>query len=263
MYLVRAVVAAGCLSLAGCAHAGIAPATRPPAAADALVVLTGFGYGRGGERAFRALDRELASEGIDLYVPAYVARAGLEPSRDRLRRFIRDARLDRYERVHVFAFIAGGWTFNPLADTGALPNLATVIYDRSPYQERAPRVAMEKLPFPARLKYGDILAELARTPYAPLTIEGPRVGILVETRPTSFVRRFARTAQRYGPYQFECDSFAQRYDDCAYVAMTHDDLYERFAEVWPEVRAFIRDGRFTGGAIRTPPVRREAAAAQR
>lgn len=263
MYLVRAVAAACCLSLAGCAHTGIAPATRPQAAADALVVLTGFGYGRGGERAFRALERGMTSEGIDLYVPAYVSRDGLEPSRDRLRRFISDARLDRYERVHVFAFIAGGWTFNPLAETGALPNLATVIYDRSPYQERAPRVAVDKLPFPARLKYGDILAEVARTPYAPLTIEGPRVGIVVETKPTSFVRRFARTAREYGPYQFECAAFAQRYDDCAYLAMAHDDVYERFAEVWPEVRAFIRDGRFSAGAVRTPPIPRQAAAAHR
>ena len=263
MYLARAVAAAACLSLAGCAHAGIAPATRPHAASDALVVLTGFGYGGDGERAFKALERDMAAEGIDLYVPAYVSRDGLEPSRDRLRRFIRDARLDRYDRVHVFAFIAGGWAFNPLAETGALPNLATVIYDRSPYQERAPRVAVDKLPFPAWIKYGDILAELARTPYAPLTIEGPRVGIIVETKPTSFVRRFARTAQQYGPYRFDCDAFAQRHDDCAYLAMTHDDVYERFAEVWPEVRAFIRGGRFSPGAIRTPPIPRQAAAAHR
>ena len=50
----------------------------------------------------------------------------------------RENHLDRYRRVHVFAFIAGGWTFNPFGEAGTLPNLSTIVYDRSPYQERAP-----------------------------------------------------------------------------------------------------------------------------
>jgi hypothetical protein len=56
--------------------------------ADALLVLTGFGYGRAGRKALRA-------------------RSGLVASRTKLERFIREQRLDRYERLHVFAFIAG------------------------------------------------------------------------------------------------------------------------------------------------------------
>ena len=226
-------------------------------------MLPGFGYGPEGERTFRALSPQVAAEGFDLYLPTYIARAGLEESRAQLRQFIRDARLDRYDRVHVFAFIAGAWTFNPVADAGALPNLASVIFDRSPYQERAPRLALEKLPFPARLKYGDVLFDVARTPYAPLTTSTVRVGILVETRPTTFLRRFTQSARRYGPYRFDCGGFDQRYDDCAYVAMTHDELYVRFAEVWPDVLAFIRTGRFTAAANRTAPILDAAAAPAR
>ena len=48
-------------------------------------------------------------------------------------------------------------------------------------------------------------------------------------------------ARRYGPFAFECDAFGQRYDDCLYLPMNHDELYVRFAEVWPEVLAFIAD----------------------
>jgi hypothetical protein len=89
----------------------------------------------------------MAGEGMDLYVPTYISRGGLAESRARLQRFIRDNRLERYDRVHVFAFLAGAWTFNPLVEARELPNLATVIYDRSPLQERAPRIADEKLHF--------------------------------------------------------------------------------------------------------------------
>lgn len=255
MHLIRRLaVVACCLSFAGCANAIGRPAVSPAKpAADALLVLPGFGYSRAGEHAFRSLEPSLAAEGIDLYVPTYVARSGLEQSRERLHRFLRDNRLARYERVHVFAFIAGGWTFNPLGETRMLPNLSSVIYDRSPYQERAPRVALEKLRFLTWLKHGPVVFDLARTPYAPLSIPGVRVGLAVETSPTSFIKRFAATARGYGTYDFGCDAFEQRHDDCFYVAMSHDELYARFAEVWPEVRSFIRTGHFSASANRTPP----------
>jgi hypothetical protein len=259
MHVARLLVVACLASTVGCAQAIVT--ARPPAvvpskpAADALLVLPGFGYDRAGERAFRSLASSLAAEGIDLYLPTYVSRAGLETSRARLRRFIRDQRLERYERVHVFAFIAGAWTFNPLAETDVLRNLSTVVYDRSPYQERAPRIAVERLRFLTWVRYGRVVADVAKTRYAPLTKPAIRVGLLVETAPTSFIRRYAPAAERQGPYRFDCDAFEQRYDDCLYVAMSHDQLYARFAEVWPEVRAFIRNGQFTRSADRTPPAR--------
>ena len=85
-----------------------------------MVVLPGFGYDRDGERAFRALAPSMATEGFDLYLPTFVSRSGLEDSRERLQRFFQERHLDRYRRVHVFAFIAGGWTLNPLAEAGVL-----------------------------------------------------------------------------------------------------------------------------------------------
>jgi len=254
MHLARLAAVACCASSLACAHAIVRPTVTPSKpAAEALLVLPGFGYGGAGEHAFRSLAPSIAAEGMDLYLPTFVSRGGLEESRERLRRFVRDNRLDRYERVHVFAFLAGGWTVNPLVEADTLPNLATVVYDRSPYQERAPRIALEKLRFLTWLKYGSVVFDVARTPYPPTKAPGVRVGLIVETMPTSFIRRFAGSARRQGPYHFECDAFRQRYDDCSYVAMNHNELYARFAEVWPEVRSFIRTGGFTAAANRTPP----------
>ena len=96
--------------------------------------------------------------------------------------------------------------------------------------------------------------DLARTPYPPLTRPSPRVALLVETRPTTFLRKHAEVARGYGPLTFECASFSHRYDDCAYLPLNHDEIYRRFAEVWLEVKSFIQSGQFTTTAIRTPPV---------
>jgi hypothetical protein len=242
------------VGITGCARTLARPTIAPATpAVDAVLVLPGFGYGRAGERALRAIAPTMAADGFELFVPTYVARGGLDDSRERLSRFLREQSLDRYRRVHVFAFLAGGWAVNPLLEAGALPNLATVVYDRSPLQERAPRIADETMHVLTWIRYGSPVFDLAKTPYPPLTRPAARVALLVETRPTAFVRKHADVARGYGPLNFGCDSFSQRYDDCAYLPFTHDEVYRRFAEVWPEMKSFIESGQFTVAATRTPP----------
>jgi hypothetical protein len=239
------------LALPLIAAASLQPVTPPASRTEAFLVLRGFGYSGAGERALKTLEPAINAHGMDLHVPDYISRSGLDDSRKKLQRFVQE-RIARYERVHVFAFIAGGWTLNPLVAAGGLPKLATVIYDRSPLQERAPRIADEELHFLTWVRYGSPVFDLARTPYPPLTAN-VKVGLVVETSPTSFIRDHEKTARSYGPFRFECDGFAQRHDDCMYVNLNHDELYVRFADVWPEVLSFIRTGRFTTAANRAPP----------
>lgn len=239
---------------ASCAGPLVKPAVAPTAERhDALLILPGFGYGRAGGNAFKALAASATSDGIDVYVTPYVTRSGLDDSRARLERFIREERLDRYERLHVFAFLAGAWTLNPLLDRIDLPNLTSVVYDRSPYQERAPKIAVTKLRRRAWLRYGKTIFDVARTPYPAIPGHQVNVALLVESEPTPFMLAHAKDADAYGPFDFGCDSFGQRYDDCAYLPMNHTDVYTRFGDVWPDVRAFILTGRFSAGAIRRPP----------
>jgi hypothetical protein len=244
------VVAYACIAGASTTAAPQAPAPKPRT--EAFVVLRGFGYSSAGERAIRALEPAIAAQGMDLYIPDYLSRSGLDDSRKKLQQFMRE-RLSRYERLHVFAFIAGGWTLNPLVAAGGVPKLATVISDRSPFQERAPRIADENLHFLTWVRYGSPVFDLAHTPYPPLTASGVKVGLVVETSPTEFILDYEKIARSYGPFRFECDAFEQRHDDCMYVDLNHDELYVHFAQVWPEALAFIRTGRFSSAAGRTPP----------
>jgi hypothetical protein len=240
--------------MTACAGSTIRPSLTPPKPkTDALLILPGFGYGGKGEKSLRSLVTTMGGEGIDLYVPTYIVRSGLAESRTKLQRFIRDHRLGQYDRLHVFAFIAGAWTFNPILAGQTLPNLATIIYDRSPFQERAPRIATEKLHFLTWVRYGSPVFDVAKTPYVPLAIPDVKVALLVETKPTSFITHHEKTARGYGAYRFECDAFMQPYEDCMYVPLNHDELYIQFTEVWPELLTFIRTGRFSSAANRTPP----------
>lgn len=248
----RAFAVALLVACSGCRTPAAAPVPEP-LHPDALMIVPGFGYTRAGARAIRVAADSLAARGIAVYVPDYVRRGGLAESRAALLEFYRAHGLDRYERLHVFAFIAGAWTINPAINTGALPNLASVIYDRSPMQERAPRVAVDWFGFGLWLVMGPVIFDVARTPYTPIEREGVKVGLLVETKPTSFIRRFAGTAKGYGPLSFECATLGQRYDDCAFIALSHDELYLQFPAIVPAIVAFVRTGRFPDDADRTPP----------
>jgi hypothetical protein len=247
-------ILATCTSIPGCASALVMPSlARAKPGTDALLVLPGFGYNEAGEKALRMLGDSVAAEGIDLFVPTYISRAGLAQSRVNLEHFIHDHRLDQYDRLHVFAFIAGAWTVNPIVEGQRLPNLATIVYDRSPYQERAPRVADEELHFLTWLRYGSPVFDVARTPYPPISQPDVKVAIVVETMPTAFVKGHEATVRSYGAFHFECDAFMQRRDDCMYLSMSHDEMYVRFAAVWPELLSFIREGHFSRTANRVPP----------
>lgn len=230
-----------------------ASAASPPSNDTALLILPGFGYSRSGEQAMRSLAPAMKREGIDLHIADYLTRGGLAGSRAKLQRIIRDHRLDQYRRLYIFAFIAGAWTVNPLIEDGTLPNLAGIIYDRSPFQERAPAVAADRLRVFAWLRFGSTIFDLARTPYSPIGTNGVNVALLVESTPTEFVREHEKDVRAYGPFAFGCDAFNQRYHDCAYVRLNHDELYQRFPDLWPELLAFIRTGRFTNAIARTPP----------
>ena len=131
-----------------------------------------------------------------------------------------------------------------------MPNLTTVVYDRSPFQERA-----ESRRGQAARSAGSLWVSPVRR-REDATLRSKRrvdVGLIVETTPTAFIRRFKNAARAYGPFQFGPDAFNQRHRDRAYVALNHDEMYARFAEVWPELLSFIRTRRFTDAANRTAP----------
>lgn len=251
------VLIACCACSSGCASALVSRSVTPARpAAEALLVLPGFGYGRDGERAFRELARSVEQDGLDLYLPTFIARSGLDESRRRLHRFIGDSRLERYQRVHVFAFLAGGWTFNSLG-ASTIPNLTTVVFDRSPYQERAPAVARETLKLFAWLRYGPVIFDVARTPYPPLEAPGVRVGLVVERDPrnSSPAMRLRQTGM------VPTDSSATRWRNATTTACTSRSITRTSTPTLP--RSGPTSDRSSGRAASHPPPigRRRSAAA--
>lgn len=245
------------LAPAGCATHDIVVASPASVARhESVLVLPGLGFAHENKKDMRAFATKLAAEGYDVYVPDYIRRKGLDASVGSLGEFIRRKRLDRAPKLHVFAYIMGGVTFDLYLEKNALPNLGSVLYDRSPLQERAPVIVTTHLPIVGRILFGQVIFDLAKARYPTLSRSDIPIGILVENRATPFLRKHRKQALAMSPLSFDEEALAQPHTAICYVWLHHLEMYHRFDVLEPEVLSFLREGHFRESA-RTAPFDRD------
>lgn len=221
---------------------------------EAVVVVPGITIGVAGRRSvarfFGAAPYDLFF--LDYLYGATLHRCSLEGAVENLQGLLQAHGLEAYARVHVFANILGGWTVNLALRSRPLPNLASIVYDRSPIQERAPAVVSGLLPVSTRTVLGRVVEDVAATPYPALHGDGVRVGLVIEDRASLLMRMLRRSADRMGPYAFEAERMGQRFDDALHVALSHDEIYTGIDSYGPAVLRFFRDGAFPDHVRREP-----------
>ncbi len=219
---------------------------------EAFLILSGFGsFLEGTKDQKRYFGSQKA---YDLYIPDYISRKDVAASADNLERFFQKHQLRKYKRIHVVGYIVGSWTINTWLRRHKEHNIATLIYDRSPYQERAPSAMSRDRPLLMRLLFGRMMKQFSQTPYPPYAPpSGVRVGIIVETRPTKLIRKHMKSALLPGPIRWDKEQFEQSHMDAIYLPIDHDDMYHRFDVIGPEILHFIQNGAFTPNANRQIP----------
>lgn len=220
----------------------------------AILVLPGL---VGDQSSWDALGDFFSGRGADLLLPDYISRRGVNASAENLEDFLDAVDIQRYDEVHVFAFILGGWVLNTLLQTYPFENLRSIVYDRSPLQERASSILMEEIPGLISLLTGDTVRSLRDTPYPQLNRSGIPVGILVETRATPLVRAFREEVLAMGPIDWSVPALGQPFNDHAYVPLDHHDMYRRVDTFGEEVLRFFETGSFSDHVRRSPPTSAE------
>lgn len=242
------------LGLGACAPLHVIPTSRQNPSREAILVLPGIGMKRSALDEIRAFGREAHKAGFDLFVLDYRSRKSVAAGVEALHRLMERHDLGRYRRVHVFAYILGGFTFNRLVERYPFPNLGHVVYDRSPLQELAPRLATTGwMRLPTRLAAGPVVADLAAIPYPAADFPGDhRVGLIIENRATPFVRRRRKRALALKSLSFDPADLGQEHDAVLHVRFNHTEMYTHFEVIGPELLHFFRHGDFTDQARRVP-----------
>lgn len=216
---------------------------------EAILILPGFGDSNRGRRHQL---RYFKDKGYDLYIPDFIDRNTVEQSMENLNLYYAENELFKYKKVHVFSYIMGAWAVNAFINKYGKHNIATIVYDRSPLQERAPRVAHEKIRLIGRIALGKILEDMSKTKYPPINELGIRIGIIVESKATPLIRFFKKTAMSYGPIDWNDIDFQQNPDDLIYTYLNHDQMYIRFDVIGADIVNFIQTGKFLESSRRHP-----------
>jgi len=217
----------------------------------ALLILPGFGSRINGTGA---LKRYFKHAEMPVYVASYISRKSIKKSTENLEDYYQTHELSQYDELHVMAYIIGSWTLNPWIIQHGKRNIKTIIYDRSPSQERAPTILIEDLKLVNALLFGEITKDFIQTPYPSLVDTSISMGIFIETYATNVVRKHRETALALGPLRWDVESLQQRYDDYAYIPLNHDQMYTKPQEFGKEVFYFIAHGHFSEGFKQNTPV---------
>jgi hypothetical protein len=217
----------------------------------ALLLLPGFGSRINGTGA---LKRYFKKAEMPVYVASYISRKSIKKSTENLEQYYQTHELSQYDELHVMAYIIGSWTLNPWIIQHGKRNIKTIIYDRSPLQERAPTILIKDLKLVNAILFGEITEDFIKTPYPSLVDTSINTGIFIETYATNVVRKHRETALALGPLRWDVESLQQRYDDVAYIPLNHDQMYTKPQEFGQEVFYFISHGHFSEGFKLNAPV---------
>ena len=215
---------------------------------QALVILNGFGD----SKKNRKIQQEFFQEkGYDLFIPEYVEKNSIDLTVSTFSSFYDKNNLDEYKEVKFLCYIIGGHVLNQYIERNGKGKITTIIYDRSPTQERAPRVATEKLPFISRILYGKALSDFSKQKLIPLSDpNGLAVGVIIENKATKFMRFFKKTSDRYGDYNYNAIEIERNLDDFMHTYLDHDLMYKRFDVIGQEIIHFLGKGIFSDNAKR-------------
>ena len=219
-----------------------------PREKEAIIILPGLGDSKDGRKNQLAFFGDLE---YDLFIPNFLDKESVDASLTKFTTFFNDKELGEYKKIHVFSYILGSWVMNKFILKNGPMNIASIVYDRSPIQERAPIVLVENIPLIARMMKGKIVRDISTIPYPTITQGDIKIGILVESTATKLMRHFEKEAKEKGPIEWTNLDFKQSSDDIIFTPLNHDDMYLHFEVVGNDIISFFKDGAFTKTAQRS------------
>lgn len=209
---------------------------------EAILILPGFNSKKHGVKDIRDC---FSHKGYDVYIPHYLGRDSLQQCVNTVNDFMNEYHLSEYKKLHVFSYIAGTWVLNLWLQQHPQNNIVSIVYDRSPMQERVPFALVEDNPFIFKLVLGKVLKQFSITQYPSIQNDSKYLGVIVENKPTKLFLKHKKSALKSGAITFKLDSLHQNCDDYFYDCINHDEMYYQFKTIGPEILYFFKNGTFS------------------
>tara|TARA_B100000767_G_scaffold250155_1_gene252219 strand:+ start:3408 stop:4217 length:810 start_codon:yes stop_codon:yes gene_type:complete len=208
----------------------------------ALLIMNGFG---GSKAACKAQMAFWERQNMDVFIPDVLLRPSLEVSSKAVDTFMASFELADYKEVKVICYIAGAFLLHTHLLDHDIPNITSIVYDRSPTQERAPQTVIERFPLLGKLSKGRVLEDLSHAVW-PNPPNGPILdkGLIIENRATSLMRLLQNECLAMGPLTFDWRQIDSDAVDAFHIALDHDMMYRRWDLLGEAVLQFFENGTF-------------------
>ena len=214
----------------------------------ALVILNGFGDSKNNRKIQQKF---FENKGYDLFIPEYVKKKSIALTMSTFSSFYDKNNLDQYKELKFLCYIIGGYILNQHIKNNGKGKITSIIYDRSPTQERAPKVATKKLPIISRILYGKVLADFSEININSLSNKDSLIiGVIIENKATRLMRVFKRASNSYGAYNYNAMEIERNLDDFMHTYLDHDLMYRCFDIIGHEIMSFFEKGSFSENAKR-------------
>lgn len=214
---------------------------------EAILILPGFGSKVHGTKE---IANYFFNKQYDVFIPEYLSRNSISNCVENLNDFYIKRNLKGYKKIHVFSYIVGSWALNEWLKKYPEVKIHSIVYDRSPLQERAPYALVQDIPFLIRIISGKIMREFSETPYSPIEKGEINIGILIESEATKLVYKHKKSVFSLGEVYWEVDSLHQNYDDFEFIWINHDEMYQNLNQFADEILFFFANGKFSDKARR-------------
>jgi hypothetical protein len=214
----------------------------------ALLILPGLRIRNKGKRA---IEEWVETVPYDVYVPDYFLKESLDATIEQLHHELESYQLDTYREVYAWVYILGGWTLNLYLQKYPLDNLTKIIYDRSPLQEQAARIVIERIPSLINMVMGQTLKDFRDTPYPSLDAADRKIGLVIETRASPYVRWHTEEVIPVEEENWKPNAFNQDHIDYCYVYLHHLEMYYSFHQIGDILLHFFETNQFPNDVQRT------------
>lgn len=208
---------------------------------EAIIVLPGLGDGK---KQRKAQKETFNVPGYDLFIPDYIDKASFDATYSKFIDFHKDQKLGEYKKLHVFSYILGSWTINTFINKNGIQNIRSIVYDRSPMQERAPIIIVENIPRIAKMMFGALPKDLSLMPYPTIDTQNVNIGIIVEGKATGIMRHFKEETIAKGAYDWGNIDYKQDHDDLMYTHLDHGQMYLQLDYFVSHMTNFFETGAF-------------------
>lgn len=213
----------------------------------AILILPGLGDGK---KQREAQIQAFSTPDYDLFIPDYIDKESFDATYSKFCDFHKDQQLGEYKELHVFAYILGTWTINTFIASNGTANIKSIVYDRSPMQERAPIIIVENIPRIAKMMFGQLPKDLSEMPYPTIDAQNVNIGIMVESKATMIIRHFKEETLAKGSLDWGAIDYQQDHDDLIYLHLDHDEMYLELGCFKSDLLTFFEKGHFTAKAQR-------------